>query len=156
MPDPHILQINLSHGGVPKLPVLEANVTELGIEGDTHSDRRNHGGPERAVCLFANERIEALRAEGHPISPGSTGENITTAGLDWSLVVPGARLRLGPDLLIEVTRYTTPCTTIQRSFVGNNFARILNDQHPGDSRVYARILTPGAIRPGDPIELMTG
>ncbi|PYM54959.1 MAG: MOSC domain-containing protein, partial [Candidatus Rokuibacteriota bacterium] len=51
-----IAQVNVSPGGVPKRPVPEARVTPLGIEGDGHRDRERHGGPERALCLFALER----------------------------------------------------------------------------------------------------
>ena len=41
--------------------------------------------------------------------PGHLGENVTVSGVDWRLVVPGSRLWLGDDVLIEVTEYTTPC-----------------------------------------------
>jgi MOSC domain-containing protein YiiM len=106
------------------------------------------------VCLYALEMIEQLRAEGHPIAPGTAGENVTVAGLDWSRVVPGSRLRLGRDVLLEVTRYTTPCTNIAGSFTGGAFARILQERHPGQSRVYTRVVRGGEITPGDPVELL--
>ncbi|MFN2109684.1 MAG: MOSC domain-containing protein, partial [Anaerolineae bacterium] len=77
-----IFQINISHGGVPKLAVRSAEVTELGLVGDTHNNTKVHGGPTRALCLYSLERILALQAEGHPIFAGSTGENLTLAGLD--------------------------------------------------------------------------
>lgn len=150
-----ITQVSISPGGVPKLPVPAAEVHELGLAGDGHNDREHHGGPERAVCLFAQERIDALVAEGHPIAPGSTGENVTVAGLDWDAVTPGARLRLGQDVLLEVTRYTTPCKTNERWFVGGNFNRIHQKLHPGWSRVYARVLAGGVIRPGDSVEILS-
>jgi MOSC domain-containing protein YiiM len=151
---PTIVQVNISKGGVPKLPVLEARVGPDGIIGDGHSEPDIHGGPERALCIFAIERIEMLAAEGHPISPGSTGENITTRGLDWDAIVPGTRLRLGRDVVVEVTRYTTPCATIRGSFSDRDSNRIHNNLHPGDSRVYTRIITEGTIRPGDAIAVL--
>lgn len=149
-----IVQISISKGGVPKLPVLEARVGPVGIIGDGHAEPDIHGGPERALCIFAIERIEALAAEGHPISPGSTGENITTRGLDWDAVVPGTRLRLGNDVVVEVTRYTTPCTTIRASFSDRDSNRMHQNLHPGYSRVYAQVLVEGAIRPGDAIAIL--
>ena len=149
-----IVQINVSKGGVPKLPVLEATVTTLGIVGDGHNEPDIHGGPERALCLYALERIEAIAAEGHPLRPGSAGENITTRGLDWGALLPGTRLRLGAEVLIEVTRYTTPCATIRGSFSDGNSNRIHHNLHPGDSRVYAQILSEGTIRPGDAITVV--
>ena len=135
-----IVQVSISRGGVPKLPVAEGLVTELGIDGDGHDNPDLHGGPERALCLFSIERIEAMAAEGHSIGAGSTGENITTRGIDWDLVVPGARLRLGAGVLVEVTRYTTPCKTNARWFTGGDFNRMHQNLFPGFSRVYSRVL----------------
>ena len=149
-----IAQINVSGGGVPKLPITEARVTELGVEGDQHRDLRYHGGPERALCLFPLERIHDLQAEGHAIVPGAIGENITVEGIDWAAVVPGTRLSLGDEVLVEVTRYTTPCFKIKEVFKAGDFARVSQKQNPGDSRVYARVLRTGAIRAGDPIRLL--
>jgi MOSC domain-containing protein YiiM len=147
-------QINISPGGVPKLPVDEARVTRLGIAGDGHDDKENHGGPLAALCLYSQEEIERLQAEGHPIAPGTTGENITLAGLDWSAVTPGAQLALGDEVVIEVTDYATPCKTISNSFVDQAFVRISQKLHPGESRLYARILREGTIRPGDVAHLL--
>ncbi|MGH2634113.1 MAG: MOSC domain-containing protein [Tepidiformaceae bacterium] len=150
----HIVQLSRSGGGVPKLPIVEAEVTKLGIAGDSQNDTQNHGGPERALCLYAIEVIEALAAEGHAMAAGATGENITTRGLDWSLVVPGARLRLGAEVLIEVTRYTTPCYKNARWFMEGDFNRMHQNLFPGQSRVYARVLHTGSLRPGDLVELV--
>jgi MOSC domain-containing protein YiiM len=148
-----IAQLAISPGGVPKLPVTEAVVDEMGLADDRHRGS-GHGGPERAVCLFALEVIERLQAEGHPIAPGTAGENVTIAGLDWRLVTPGVRLRLGNDVLLEVTRYTTPCLNIAFSFTNGQFARILYEDHPGESRVYTRVVQQGTLRTGDPVELL--
>jgi MOSC domain-containing protein YiiM len=150
---PRIFQINRSDGGVPKGPVREGQVTSLGLEGDRHNDTVHHGGLERALCLYALERIVDLQAEGHPIYPGSTGENLTLVGLDWAQVVPGTRLRLGQEVQVEITRYTTPCQKIAASFAGGQIQRMSQDAHPGWSRVYARVLSPGTIRVGDAIRI---
>ncbi len=124
-----------------------------GIDGDGHNELEIHGGPERAVCLFSAERIAALAAEGHPIAPGTAGENLTVEGLDWEAVTPGSRLQIGESVLLEVTRYTTPCTTIRGSFHDRNSNRIHQNTHPGWSRVYARVLEEGTVRPGDTVEI---
>jgi MOSC domain-containing protein YiiM len=139
---------------VPKLAVEEATITITGLVGDEHDDKRHHGSLDQAVCLFARERIEALAAEGHPIGPGSTGENITTCDLDWNLVIPGARLQLGADVIIEISDYAAPCKTNRRWFKGGEFSRMSQKLHPGWSRVYARVLHAGVVRPGDLVELL--
>lgn len=149
-----VFQINISDGGVPKCPVRAAEITALGVTGDTQKNREVHGGPERALCLFSLERIMALQEEGHPVFPGSTGENLTVSGLPWDEMVPGVRLLLGSEVRIEITSFTAPCPKIAESFVEGNFRRCSQDDHPGSSRVYARVLRPGPLRVGDAISLI--
>jgi MOSC domain-containing protein YiiM len=150
-----IVQISVSGGGVPKRPVPSARVTALGLEGDAQRDREHHGGPERALCLFSQERIRALQAEGHPITPGSIGENLTIEGIDWSTITPGVYLRLGENVLAQVTSYTAPCFNITASFRNRDYLRVSQKRHPGDSRVYCRVLREGPLRTGDPVLRLT-
>jgi MOSC domain-containing protein YiiM len=150
-----IVQISVSPGGVPKTAVAAARVTTLGLEGDKQRDREHHGGPERAVCLYAMEAIDKLRAEGHAIVPGAIGENGTVQGLEWAAVIPGSHLRLGDSVVLQVTRFTSPCMNIMPVFKGGDFSRVSEKRHPGWSRVYARVLATGSIRPGDPVRLLS-
>lgn len=145
--------INISRGGVPKNPVLEAVIGEYGISGDVQRDLRYHGGPTRAVSIYSLDLIRALQAEGHPIAPGSAGENLTISGLDWSLVAPGRELQVGA-VRIVVTAYASPCEKIRRSFVNEDFTRISQKLHPGWSRVYTRVVTGGVVRPTDLVLLI--
>jgi len=145
--------INVSRGGVPKCPVVEAAITTEGVEGDRQRDRRFHGGPDRAVTLFSSERIAALRAEGHSIVAGSTGENLTLSGIDWSRATPGARVEIG-DVRLEITRYATPCANIAGSLKDGEIARVAQKVNPGWSRVCARVVVPGRVRVGDSVKLL--
>lgn len=144
-------QISVSDGGVPKLPVPEARVTVEGVEGDRQRNREVHGGVDRAVCLFSLEVIEALQAEGHSIQPGASGENLTIAGLEWAELKPGDRLRIGDALRLEIVKYTEPCRFNAQWFRDGNFNRINQKKHPGWSRLYARVLAEGMVKPGDPV-----
>ena len=148
-PYPHVHQINVSDGGVPKRPVLEAKVSETGVEGDRQRNLKVHGGPDRAVCLFSLELLERLQDEGHPIDPGSSGENLTVAGLEWDLIRPGVVLSIGPDVLLEVTSYTGPCSQNASWFRDRAYQRISQKKNPGWSRVYAKVLHDGVVKPGD-------
>lgn len=149
-----VVQVSVSPGGVPKSPVSEARVGPLGLEGDGHAAFWTHGGPLRAVCLFAIEAIERVRAEGHPIAPGSTGENLTTAGIELARLPIGTRLAVGAEVLLEVTSPAMPCETITGSFRDRKSGRISILLHPDDSRVYARVLREGVVRAGDPIRVL--
>ena len=150
-----IVQINISAGGVPKRPVPRARVLRSGLEGDAHRHADLHGGPDRALCLFSVEQIEALQAEGHPVEPGSLGENLTIAGLDWERVEPAAFFRLGEEVVVRITRFTNPCISIRASFLDGAYARVSHQRHPGWSRVYACVLVPGEIAAGDPVERLS-
>jgi MOSC domain-containing protein YiiM len=150
-----IVQISVSPGGVPKRPVPSASVTTLGLQGDAQRDREHHGGPLRALCLFSQERIRALLAEGHPITPGSIGENLTIEGIDWHGMRPGTYLRLGKHVVAQVTGYTAPCLNITAPFLHRDYSRVSQKRHLGDSRVYARVLREGSLRSGDPVQLLT-
>jgi MOSC domain-containing protein YiiM len=143
-----VVSLNVSSGGVPKLPIQSAELGVCGLMGDDHDDKDSHGGPDRAVCIYATELIEALQREGHPISPGSAGENLTVRGVDWSEMVPGARVAVGGTQL-QLTGYTSPCKTIRGSFINGRFSRISQKANPGWSRVYGKVLVGGPIRLGD-------
>ncbi len=138
-----IFQLARSRGGVPKLSIPEARVTTLGLDGDKQEHTKIHGGPERALSLFSLEVIQALQAEGHPIYPGSTGENVTISGLPWASLAPGMRLALGPEVIVELTRTATPCTQIAASFLGREYKRL---QAPNQMRWYSRVIREGQLR----------
>jgi putative N6-adenine-specific DNA methylase len=148
-----LASINISGGGVPKRRVTDAKVSRLGLQGDEQDDKVHHGGPERAVCIYSLERIRALQAEGHPIQVGSVGENLTVEGVRWESVMPGSRLRIGDEVQLEITSFTSPCKTIRRSFIDGRFVRISQKVHPGWSRVCARVIAEGEVRLGDRVEI---
>lgn len=150
-----VVQINVNPaGGVPKHPVAFANITEQGVEGDKQRDRRFHGGPQRAVSLYSAEHIAALQAEGHPISAGSTGENLTISGIDWHALEVGSRLQIGEHVQLEITGYAAPCKNITHSFAEGTFTRISQKLHPGWSRLYARVLNAGIVHAGDSVHFL--
>jgi MOSC domain-containing protein YiiM len=149
-----IHQISVSNGGVPKRPVGFAEVGTRGITIDDQQDKLHHGHPEQALCIWSLEVIEALRAEGHPIEPGFAGENVTVAGIDWNLVVPGTTLLLGDSVVGTVTFDATPCSKNAAWFVDRNFRRMSHDLHPGWSRMYESVTVGGIIRVDDPVLLV--
>jgi MOSC domain-containing protein YiiM len=148
-----LVSVNTSDGGVPKLPVPEARVTATGVKGDRQRNRRFHGGPNRAVCLYSLEVIRSLQAEGHSIDVGSAGENLTVSGIEWSAMTPGRHVRVGP-VLLELTRYAHPCSNLVPYFRDGKFTRISQKVHPASGRLYARVLEEGVVRPGDPVQIV--
>jgi MOSC domain-containing protein YiiM len=145
-------QLNRSGGGVPKLPVEQVGIGFGGLTGDVQQNRRHHGRPWQAVCLWSAEVIEGLQAEGHPIGFGSAGENVTVRGLDWAAISPGSRLRVGSALL-QVTSYAVPCVKNRQWFADADITRMAQEVRPGSSRLYASVLAEGTVRQGDPVVL---
>lgn len=142
----------VSGGGVPKSPVATAEVTWSGLAGDAQHDRRNHGRPWQALSLWSGEVIDALAAAGHPVAPGTAGENITVRGLPWDAVRPGVLVAVG-DVIAEVWAYALPCKTIAGSFTDGHFD-VIHHRHGPVSRVYAAVVEPGTIVVGDRVSLL--
>jgi MOSC domain-containing protein YiiM len=156
-----IVQVNISKGGLPKLPVPEGLVTSLGLEGDVHRNTRLHGGPNKALLLISSETVDALAARGYPLVYGALGENLTTQGIDLREVRLGDRFRAG-GVTLEITLPRFPCTNLD--IYGEALRREIWDQHVherdpssprwGLSGFYARVIEPGPIGPGDIITLV--
>jgi MOSC domain-containing protein YiiM len=143
-----IVAVNVSDGGVPKRAVAEAHVHAAGLAGDRQRDLRHHGGPDRAVCLLAQEVIDALAAIGHPIAPGTTGDNLTIVGIDPASLGPGVRLAVGPEVRLEITAAAAPCSNIRASFHDGDVSLLDVRKHAAHARWYARVLAPGRLAPG--------
>jgi MOSC domain-containing protein YiiM len=54
-------------------------------------------------------------------------------------------------VLVQITRFTSPCRSVRAAFLDGAYARVSQERHPGWSRVYARVLVPGEIAAGDPV-----
>lgn len=147
-------QVNAGDGGVPKLPTAGAAVGFDGLEGDRQADRKHHGRPFQALCLWSTEVIDELAAAGHPIAAGSAGENLTVSGLDWPAMRPGVLLRIG-TALAEVSFPATPCAKQARWFTDGDFRRIDHDNHPKWTRWYAWVREQGQVQPGDAVVVQT-
>jgi len=149
----YVFQINASRGGVPKTGRVQSEISTLGLSEDRQRDSEHHGGQDRAVCLYSLERILELQRQGNPVFPGAMGENLTLTGLDWAAIEPGMRIRIG-DLLLETTRYTTPCSNLKPFFLNGDYSLVSQKANPGWSRLYARVLQPGRVQIGDAVQIL--
>lgn len=124
-----------------------------GLAGDAVCDLRYHGGSHQAVYAFAREELDGWERElGRPLANGAFGENLTTSGATVSGALIGERWRIGAELVLEVTSGRIPC----RTFAGHLdearwVKRFTRAAAPG---AYFRVITPGSIRAGDPIEVV--
>lgn len=75
-----VASVNANAGGVPKPPVDGARILVLGLDNDAHhTPPPAHGGIDGAVCLYSQEAIERVRADGHAGFPGAYGEKRISA-----------------------------------------------------------------------------
>ena len=137
-------------GGVPKHAVPTLQITKTGCVGDQQNDRRHHGGPLKAVCLMERSVMVALQAAGHPIGPGTTGENLLLDGLDEVTLSTGTELHVG-HVHLRITGDAPPCKTIRESFVDGSFISLSHKHQPGFTRWYAEVLVEGTVALGDPV-----
>lgn len=142
-----LAQLNVSPGGMPKLPVPAARVTFAGVAGDRQRNRKYHGGPGRAVCLYSEELYAQLRADGVAVTSGQIGENFTTRGLDLQSLAPGDRLRVG-GCVIEITAVRVPCAQLKK------WDARLPKLIVGRSGWVAKVVEEGEVKVGDEIEAL--
>lgn len=128
-------------------------VHRLHLEGDRQADLRVHGGPNKAVYVYPAEHYDYWRAElpGQSLALGMFGENLTTKGLLETEIAVGDRLRIG-TAEFEVTSQRIPCYKLAAKFGRDDMIqRFLAARRPG---FYLKVLQEGALRSGDPIELL--
>ena len=145
-----LVQLNVSPGGMPKLPVDAARVTKDGVAGDWQKNRKYHGGPNRAVCIYSEELYADLQTEGLDLVSGAFGENFTTRGLNLQRLRKGDRLRVGGErgCTIEITNIRVPCNSLKK------WSPALPQLITGRSGWVAKVLKEGEVRPGDAITLL--
>lgn len=136
--------------GGRKSPVAEAFLRRAGFEGDGQADLKNHGGPDKAACVYAFDHYPFWEARlGRPLLPGAFSENLTTSGLLESEVCIGDVFRLG-DARVQVSQPRQPCSKLAGRF---NRRELPEEIHAtGFSGFYVRVLEEGRVRAGDSIE----
>lgn len=143
-----LAQLCISPGGMPKLPIPSARVTRAGVQGDWQTNRKYHGGPDRAICLFSEELYEWLRAQGVAgMVNGSVGENFTTRGIDLLALAVGHRLSVGAQCVIEITDIREPCRQLKKW--DNRFPKLI----AGRSGWMAKVVEEGTVNTGETVTL---
>jgi len=143
--------------GLPKPAVPSLEITYRGAAGDFNNYRTEQmpDDLDQALLLLTEEVLRDLQSDGWPVQPGDLGENLTLAGIPERMLAPGVRLRIG-EALVEVSLACDPCATLyELPYIGRGrgpeFLRRLN----GRRGWYARVLEPGIVTPGTPVQLVS-
>lgn len=149
---------------IDKQPVDGAvKVGRLGLYADVQADRTHHGGEDQAVYAYGSDDADWWAEQlQRDIPPGLFGENLRVAGLEVSTARVGERWRVGTGedaVVLEVTHARTPCMTFARWLTGSGVIAESNGwvKRFSDARrlgTYLRVVTPGKVRAGDPIEVI--
>ena len=142
--------------GIFKTPVAGPRVLgKTNLDGDAQADVKNHGGPDKAVCVYAHEHYAYWQRQlGLPnLSPGAFGENFTTMGLLESEMCIGDTLAVGEAqaVVIQLSQPRQPCWKLARRWqIGDLVAQV---QDMGYTGWYFRVLQEGIVQPGDGLHL---
>ena len=128
--------------GISKTPVPEGLFLEdHGLAGDAHAGCL----PRRQVSLLAQESIDKMNLGGFDLKPGAFAENITTESIALAKLPLGTRLRVGGEVVLEMTQIGKECHTACA------IRRMVGDCVMPREGVFARVLRGGRVRPGDAI-----
>jgi len=139
-----ILSINISKKkGEQKIPVESAIVTKRGLEGDAHS-----GDWHRQISLLSEKSIDKMRGKGVEIHYGDFAENITIKDLDLTELLIGQRVKIGEEVLLEVTQIGKECHH------GCAIREAVGDCVMPKEGIFAKVIIIGKIKVGDTIILI--
>lgn len=143
--------------GIDKRPVDGGvHLRETGVEGDRVMDERHHGGRDKAGYAYAREDATWWAAElGYDVPPGMFGENLATEGLDVTGAVIGERWRIGHGAaaaVVEVCEPRIPCANFAGHLGEDRWVKRFTAH--GAPGAYLRVVTAGAVRAGDPVEVV--
>lgn len=143
-----VVSINISPGGIPKLPHEAVKVGVNGLEFDGHHHTK-HNTPLQAISIIDEEDLENLKREGFDVFPGATGENITAHGLSVDDLQVGDRLRFAGGVELELTKKRKPC------YVLDSIHPELKQTIVDRCGYLAKVMQAGEIRVGEAISVVS-
>ncbi|MCK7477562.1 MAG: MOSC domain-containing protein [Candidatus Moduliflexus flocculans] len=137
-----ILSVNISEKKGEKKHNIGAGraLIQQGLENDAHI-----GMAIRQISLLASESIEKIRQKGLNVNYGDFAENLTTEGIELFTLPLGTKLKVGKDVLLEVTQIGKTCLTPCAIY------HAVGDCVMPKEGIFVRVLSEGMISAGDEI-----
>ena len=121
------------------------------LDGDEQADQKNHGGPDKAVCVYPRGHLPYWAERlGREMGPGAFGENFTLGGADERTTCIGDVYAVG-EARVQVSQPRSPCWKLARRWKEKKLA--LWVQETGYTGWYLRVLQTGMVEMGQPIRL---
>jgi MOSC domain-containing protein YiiM len=126
-------------------------LTRTGLIGDQQADLLNHGGPDKAVCVYSADHFPYWEKEwGKPVEAGAFGENFTVQGLTEAIMHIGDTFRIG-EAVVQVSQPRSPCYKLGVKHLMPELP--LHVQQAGHTGYYFRVLQEGIVQEGDELIL---
>lgn len=137
-----ILSVNISEKKGEKKHNIGAGraLIQQGLENDAHI-----GMAIRQISLLASESIEKIRQKGLNVNYGDFAENLTTEGIELFTLPLGTKLKVGKDVLLEVTQIGKTCLTPCAIY------HAVGDCVMPKEGIFVRVLSEGLVSAGDEI-----
>lgn len=131
-----------SKKGVAKKPVAQAEFqVGFGIIGDAHG-----GDWHRQISLLAGESIDTVKEKLPQLKEGAFAENIITRGLDFTVIKVGDQVRIGSDIILEITQIGKKCHND-----GCAIKKATGDCIMPKEGLFAKVIQGGRVKAGEPI-----
>ena len=114
-------------------------IEQVGLKGDRHAIRDS----ARQILLIEKETLDILS-----LQPGEVKENITTEGLELMKLQYGQKLKVGGEVVLEITKACTPCNRMEEIRPG------LLQELGGRRGMLTRVVAGGTIAQGDTITII--
>lgn len=157
-----VFSINYSKvKGVSKTPIGTGKLIEdFGLEDDSHSGpgirqvsllsiesiKKQEMTFKEQVKTFPHKVCDKVRSQNAEINPGDFAENITTENIDLSSLKIGDRLKIGDEIIIEISKIGKECHNYCEIY-----KKIGNCIMPKEG-IFAKIIKGGTIKKGDMIK----
>jgi MOSC domain-containing protein YiiM len=136
--------------GIGKRPVThQVNLVKLGFEGDGVADTKNHGGRDKAVCVYSLDYYPYWEETlGIKMPSAAFGENLTVSNLKEASVCVGDIFELG-TAIVQVSQPRQPCNTLAARFGTKDLVKLVVDS--GFTGFYLKVLQEGIVKAGSPL-----
>jgi MOSC domain-containing protein YiiM len=134
--------------GICKKPVDKpVRLTAAGFEGDGVADVKNHGGVDKAVCVYSLDHYPYWEnILGDTLDPAAFGENLSVSPLNEDEIWIGDIFELGTSA-VQVSQPRQPCKTLAARFGRRDMAKLVLDS--GCTGFYCRVMKEGYVKRGD-------
>ena len=122
-----------------------------GLDGDAQSDRKNHGGSDKAICAYCSDHFSYWSKQLINVSGGAFGENLTLSGITERDVRVGDIYELG-ECLVEVSQPRQPCWKLARRWRIKDLSAQV--EKTGFTGFYFRVIRNGFIERGNEFKLI--